>query len=149
MHSFYLIAAISLSGINAAKVAGIIAGVYTILQVAKAKFPAITGTWALVINIGLSIGAVAVILPPEKLFSMESFTALAIAGISAMGSAGIHGTVQNVAPVALQTVLGQGPKTDAPQVDTASVADTTPQTPIGGNIGIVGRKSDPYEDILK
>ena len=115
MHSLYFIAAISLSAITAGKVAGIIASVYAILQVVKKTFPAVTGRWALAINLGLSIGAVAIVLPPDKLFSMESFTALAIAGISAMGSAGIHGTVQNVAPAALQNVLGQGNSADAPQ----------------------------------
>ena len=128
MHPFYLIAAISLSGLNAAKVAGIIASVYTILQVVKKTFPAVSGHWALLINLGLSIGGVAVLMPPDKLFSLDSLTALAIAGISALGSAGIHGTVQNVAPVALQTVLGQGPKTDAPQVNTASVATVPTQS---------------------
>jgi len=128
MHSLYLIAAISLSGVTAGKVAGIIASVYTILQVVKKTFPAVTGRWALAINLGLSIGAVAIVLPPDKLFSMESFTALAIAGISALGSAGIHGTVQNVAPVALQTVLGQGPKVDAAQVDSVSAAAISAQT---------------------
>lgn len=127
MHYLYFIAAISLSGITAAKVAGIVASVYAILQVVKKTFPAVTGKWALAINIGLSIGAVAIVLPPDKLFSMESFTALAIAGISAMSSAGIHGTVQNVAPAALQNVLGQGPKVDAPQVNAPSVT-TTPVT---------------------
>jgi hypothetical protein len=116
MHSLYLIAAISLSGVTAGKVAGIIASVYTILQVIKKTFPAVNGYAALAINLGMSIGAVAVILPPEKLFSLDSLTALAIAGISALGSAGIHGTVQNVAPVALQAVLGQGPKVDATAV---------------------------------
>jgi len=121
MHSLYLIATISLSGVTAGKVAGIIASVYTILQVVKKTFPVVTGRWALAINIGLSIGAVAIVLPPDKMFSMESFTALAIAGISAMGSAGIHGTVQNVAPAALQNVLGQGNSADAPQGDSAIV----------------------------
>ena len=121
MHSLYLIATISLSGVTAGKVVGIIASVYTILQVVKKTFPAVTGRWALVINIVLSIGAVAIVLPPDKLFSMESFTALAIAGISAMGSAGIHGTVQNVAPAALQNVLGQGDKTDATQGNSVAV----------------------------
>lgn len=121
MHYFYFIAAISLSGITAGKVAGIIASVYAILQVVKKTFPAVTGKWALAINLGLSIGAVAIVLPPDKLFSMESLTALAIAGITAMGSAGIHGTVQNVAPAALQTVLGQGTTADALQVNSASV----------------------------
>lgn len=140
MNTLYLIAAITLSGVTAGKVAGIIAAVYTILQVVKKTFPAVNGTWALLINLGLSIGAVAVILPPDKLFSMESFTALAIAGISAMGSAGIHGTVQNVAPVALQTVLGQGPKVDGPQVNTASVAPVSAQSTT---------KPSPYEEILK
>jgi hypothetical protein len=129
MHPLYFIAAISLSGITAGKVAGIIASVYAILQVAKKTFPALTGKWALAINLGLSVGAVAIVLPPDKLFSMESFTALAIAGITAMGSAGIHGTVQNVAPAALQTVLGQGTKTDAPQGNSVAVAPTTAQSP--------------------
>jgi len=121
MHTLYLIAAISLSGITAGKVAGIIASVYTILQVVKKTFPAVTGRWALAINLGLSIGAVAIVLPPDKLLSMESFTALAIAGISAMGSAGIHGTVQNVAPAALQNVLGQGNSADSPQGNSVAV----------------------------
>jgi hypothetical protein len=119
MHSLYLIAAISLSGVTAGKVAGIIASVYAILQVVKKTFPAVNGYAALAINLGLSIGAVAVLMPPDKLFSLDSLTALAIAGISALGSAGIHGTVQNVAPAALQTVLGQGPKVDAPQGDSS------------------------------
>jgi len=128
MHSLYLIAAISLSGVTAGKVAGIIASVYAILQVVKKTFPSVNGYAALAINLGLSVGAVAILLPPEKLFSLDSLTALAIAGISALGSAGIHGTVQNVAPAALQTVLGQGPKVDAPQVDSASTTAISAQT---------------------
>lgn len=148
MHHFYLIAAISLSGINAAKVAGIIASVYTVLQVVKKTFPAVSGHWALLINLGLSIGGVAVLMPPDKLFSLDSLTALAIAGISALGSAGIHGTVQNVAPVALQTVLGQGPKTDAPipQI-SVPISATSGVAAIGGQPTTT--KSDPYQEILK
>lgn len=128
MHSLYFIGAITLSGITAAKVAGIIASVYAILQVAKKTFPALIGKWALAMNLGLSIGAVAIVLPPDKLFSMESFTALAIAGITAMGSAGIHGTVQNVAPAGLQAVLGQSKATDAPQGNSVAVAPIAEQS---------------------
>jgi len=128
MHPIYFIATITLSGITAGKVAGIIASVYAILQVVKKTFPAVTGRWALAINLGLSIGAVAIVLPPDKLFSMESFTALAIAGISAMGSAGIHGTVQNVAPTALQNVLGQGNSAETPQGNSVAAQDIPAQS---------------------
>src|SRR5580765_4015163 len=144
MHIIYTLAAISLSGVTAGKVAGIIAAVYTILQVLKAKLPGISGRWALLINLGLSIGGVAVLMPPDKLFSLDSLTALAIAGISALGSAGIHGTVQNVAPVALQTVLGQGPKVDAPVTVSGSTALNLSAAQSKTATG-----SDPYEDILK
>lgn len=99
MHHLYFIAAISLNAATAGKVAGIVASVYTLLQVIKKSFPGVSGYGALAINVGLSIGGVAILLPPEKLFSLESLTSLLVAGISAAGAAGIHGTVQNLTSV--------------------------------------------------
>lgn len=140
MHSLYLIAAISLDPATAGKILGEMTAVYGLLQGVKKTFPALTGKWAIVLNVAMSLIGAAVIIPPNTFFSMGTLMVVLLAGIQAAGSAGIHGTVQNVAPVALQTVLGQGPKVDAPQVNVSSglLGSVIPPT-----------KPNPYEDILK
>jgi hypothetical protein len=137
MHSIYLISAISLNNATAGKVLGEIGAVYLLLQGLKKAFPALSGKWMVLLNVALSLCGSALIIPPESFFSTGTLVVVLLAGIQAAGSAGIHGTVQNVAPVALQTVLGQGPKVEAPQVDSVSTA-AAPTV-----------KTNAYEDILK
>lgn len=150
MHPFYLIAAISLDPATAGKIVGEVATVYGLLQVIKAKFPALTGKWAIILNVSMSLCGAAAIIPPDSFFSKGTLMILLLAVIQALGSAGIHGTVQNVAPVALQTVLGQGPK---PTDNVRQQMQNFPPALSGlmGGVGAppVATKSDPYEDILK
>jgi len=113
MHSVQLIAAITLNAVTAGKILGEVSAVYAVLQGLKKAFPALAGRWMIVLNIALSLCGAATIIPPDSLFSTGTLVIVLLAGIQAAGSAGIHGTVQNVAPVALQAVLGQAPKADA------------------------------------
>lgn len=101
--------AIPLDATTAGKVLAISGSAYAVLQALKKVFPGISGYWAVALNVAINVIGVLIVLPPEKLFSLESLTTLLIAGITAAGSAGIHGTVQNVAPAAVQSVLGQKP----------------------------------------
>mgnify|MGYP006951277386 CR=1 FL=1 len=128
MHSLYLIAAISLDPATAGKILGEIGVVYGLLQIVKKNVPSLTGKWAVVLNYAMSLIGAALIIPPNSFFSVGTLQVLLLAVIQANGSAGIHGTVQNVAPVALQTVLGQGPKVDAPQVDSVSATAISAQS---------------------
>lgn len=151
MHYFYLIAAISLNAATAGKILGEVSAVYAVLQGLKKAFPGLAGRWMVVLNVALSLCGAAAIIPPDSFFSTGTVVMILLAGIQAAGSAGIHGTVQNVAPVALQTVLGQGPKTDAPQVDSVSVLpipEAQGSTHAEAYKNTVG-KANPYEDILK
>lgn len=113
MHSFQLITAITLNAATAGKILGEVSAVYAVLQGLKKAFPSLAGRWMVVLNIALSLCGAAAIIPPESLFSTGTVVMILLAGIQAAGSAGIHGTVQNVAPVALQTVLGQAPAVNA------------------------------------
>ena len=85
--------ALALSTATSAKILGIAGAVYAILQVAKKIFPALSGWWALGMNIGLSVAAVLVTVTPENLFSVDTLVAV-LTAIAA--SAGIHGTVKNL-----------------------------------------------------
>lgn len=98
--------AITLDATSAGKVLGLAGSVYAILQVVKVKFPSVTGYWAIGLNVALSVIGVLVLLPPEHLWSLNSFTTLMIAGITAASAAGIHGTVPTL-PQAVQKVTGQ------------------------------------------
>jgi len=100
---------IPLDAATAGKVLAEVSSVYLLLQGIKKAFPSLMGKWAVVLNIALSIVGAVVIIPPDHLFSVQTLTMLLLAGIQAAGSAGIHGTVQNVAPLAVQTALGQAP----------------------------------------
>src|SRR3954468_812741 len=73
------------------KLLAIAGSVYAILQVVKQVFP-LAGIGAVLLNVGLSILGVAVLIKPEDLFSLPTFTAVAIAAISA---AGAHGTIKS------------------------------------------------------
>jgi hypothetical protein len=73
------------------KILAIAGSVYTILQVVKQVFP-VAGLGAVVINVILSALGVAVFMKPEDLFSLQSLTALVVAGLTA---AGAHGTVKS------------------------------------------------------
>jgi len=73
------------------KLLAISGSVYAILQVAKQVFP-LAGLWAVLFNVVLSILGVAVVIRPEDLFSLPTFTAVAIAAITA---AGAHGTIKS------------------------------------------------------
>lgn len=141
MHPFYLIAAISLNAATAGKILGEVSAVYAVLQGLKKAFPGLAGRWMVVLNVALSLCGAAVIIPPDSFFSTGTLVMILLAGIQAMGSAGIHGTVQNVAPVALQTVLGQGPKVEAQPVNSSGMPPSS--------IPIVKTSANPYEDILK
>ena len=151
MHPFYLIAAISLDPATAGKIVGEVTAVYGLLQALKKAFPALSGKWAIVLNVFMSLCGAAAIIPPSSLFSVGTLNVLLLALIQTLGSAGIHGTVQNVAPVALQTVLGQGPK-PMQQIQqseplSGSLASMSGLAAAGAKPA--GEKSDPYEDILK
>lgn len=97
---------IALDASTAGKLLGISGSVYTILQAVKLKFN-LNGYWAIGLNILLSVGGVLILLPPEHLFSLASVTTLMLAGISAAGAAGIHGTVPTL-PETVKKVTGQG-----------------------------------------
>lgn len=127
MHPLYLIAAISLTAGTAGKVLGELGSVYLLLQGIKKAFPALAGRWMVVLNVALSLCGAALIIPPDSFFSSGTLVVVLLAGIQAAGSAGIHGTVQNVAPLALQAVLGQGPKVDTTAVSPVSTAPVTAQ----------------------
>ena len=103
----YLLATITLDATTAAKVLAISALVYALLQTVKKAFPALSGWWAVGLNIALSIVGAVIVVPQDQLFSLATLTTLLTAGIAAAGAAGIHGTVQNVAPAPVQTALGQ------------------------------------------
>jgi hypothetical protein len=85
--------AFALSTATSAKILGIAGAVYAVLQVAKKIFPALSGWWALGLNIALSVAAVLVTVTPENLFSVDTLVAV-LTAIAA--SAGIHGTVKNL-----------------------------------------------------
>lgn len=123
MHT-YLIATITLNAVAAGKVLGISASVYAILQVVKKTFPSVSGKFAVGMNVILSVSGSMALFTPDKLFSIETVTALIIAGITAAGSAGIHGTVQNVAPPAVQAILGQVPIVLATDTTNATTQET-------------------------
>lgn len=97
---------IPLDAATAAKVLALSGSVYGILQVIKQVFPRLGGYWAIGLNIALSVLGALLVLPPDHLFSLQSFTTLMIAGITAAGAAGIHGTVPTL-PASVQKVLGQ------------------------------------------
>jgi len=122
MYLFLL--AITLNAAAAGKVLGISASVYAILQVVKKTFPSVSGKWAVIMNVILSVSGSMALFTPDKLFSMETATALIIAGITATGSAGIHGTVQNVAPQSVQVMLGQALTVQATDTTNATTQAT-------------------------
>ena len=88
--------AFSISGVDASKVLAIMASVFAILQAAKKAFPALSGWYAVAINVAISVIGMLVVIPPDKLFSLETLTTAALALIAALGAAGIHGTYTNV-----------------------------------------------------
>jgi hypothetical protein len=74
------------------KILAIAGSVYAVLQAVKQYLYPVSGLGAVILNIVLSGLGVLVGIKPEDLFSLNTLTTLAIAGISA---AGIHGTVKS------------------------------------------------------
>jgi hypothetical protein len=73
------------------KILTISASVYAILQGAK-KFIPLSGIWAVVFNVFVSALGVVIALKPEDLFSVQTLSALLLAGLAA---AGVHGTARS------------------------------------------------------
>jgi sugar phosphate permease len=77
----------------AAKILGVAAVVYTVLQAVKKFIPALSGPWAIVLNLVFSILGFVVTVPADQLFSLS--TVLAV--LSAAGTAaGAHGTIKSL-----------------------------------------------------
>lgn len=76
-----------------ARIIAVIGIVFAAVQAAKLAFPAIAGGWAILLNIVLSTAGIVVALPAEKVFSLETLSAVIVAAI---GAAGVHGTVSAV-----------------------------------------------------
>lgn len=89
---------IAVSSATAAKVIAAMGSVFTILQVAKKVFPNLAGWYAFALNVTLSVIGAVVSVPPESLFSVQTFTTLMVAVITAAGAAGFHGTWKNLGP---------------------------------------------------
>lgn len=119
--------AFSISGIDASKVLAIMASVFAILQAAKKAFPALSGWYAVAINVAISVIGMLVVIPPDKLFSLETLTTAALALIAALGAAGIHGTYTNVInppePVVIPSM------TTSTQVSAPASSTTTSKDP--------------------
>jgi hypothetical protein len=101
---------VALDPLTAGKVLAVSAVVYAALQAIKKTFPAVSGWWAVALNVGLSIGGVLAVVPVEQVLSLSTLTAVLTAAIAA---AGIHGSVQNLGPQSAQT-----PKVVATTVST-------------------------------
>jgi len=86
---FYVVTATAI----ATKIAVIAAIVYPVLQVLKKVIPAISGKWALVLNIALSTVGILVATPTDQILTVTTLLSL-ITTVAA--SAGVHGTVQNL-----------------------------------------------------
>jgi hypothetical protein len=76
-----------------ARIIAVIGIVYAALQALKLAFPAIAGGWAILLNVIFSAAGIVVALPAEKVFSLETLTAVIVAAI---GAAGVHGTVSSM-----------------------------------------------------
>lgn len=94
----FLVGGIAFTAGTATKVIGVMGAVYAILQALKKTFPALAGWYAVALNALLSIVGVLVVVPPERFFSLDTLTTAIIALITAMGAAGIHGTVSTLGP---------------------------------------------------
>src|SRR5258708_21486031 len=110
---FPIAAALSLDAVTAGKVLVLLTAVYTILLSLKKALPAIGGPaiggwFALALNIVLAVIGAVVILPVGQFFSVETLTIAIVAGITAAGAAGIHGTVSKLGPPASSSSSGSG-----------------------------------------
>jgi hypothetical protein len=99
----------ALSPALAGEVLAISGVVYAALQALKKAFPVLSGWPAVGINVALSILGAVIVIPQDQLFSLSTLTTLLVGGIAAAGAAGVHGTVQNLAPASVQAALGQTP----------------------------------------
>ena len=93
--TYFLCFALALTTATSAKILAIAGAVYAVLQVAKKIFPSLAGPWALLLNLGLSVAGVLVTVTPDKFLSVDTLVAVLTA---VAASAGIHGTVKNLAP---------------------------------------------------
>lgn len=85
-----------LSSALTGKVIAVMGVVYAVLQAIKKAFPQIMGWSAVIVNVLFSaIGAV-IVIPPEHWFSLDTLTTGLVALVSALGAAGIHGTVSKL-----------------------------------------------------
>ena len=94
--SFLIGSGLAFDALTAGKVLGLLTAVFTILQALKKAFPSIGGWGSVVLNIALSVIGAVVILPAGQFFSVETLTIAIVAGITAAGAAGIHGTIKNL-----------------------------------------------------
>jgi hypothetical protein len=108
-HITILLITLTLNAALAAKVLAISAVVYAALQALKKAFPALSGWASVAINVALSVIGAVIVVPPDQLFSLTTLTTVLVGGIAAAGAAGVHGTVQNLAPAGVQSALGQAP----------------------------------------
>ena len=120
----YLIAtAVTLSVPPAAKVLAVIGAVYGILQTAK-KIPAftkyLTGWVAVAVNVALSAGGLVLAIPADQLYTTNTLLALIS---TALGAAGIHGTVSAMTP---PTVLATVPPSTEVKAVPAALVPTDP-----------------------
>lgn len=95
---FSLWAGAAFNASTAGKVLAVAGVVYAVLQALKQAFPAISGWWAVALNIVFSSVGVLIAVPTDQVFSVATLTAVLTAAIAA---AGVHGTVKNA-------VLGGG-----------------------------------------
>jgi len=97
MH-LYLLAAITFStSVVAAKIIGISAVVFVVLQALKkapAVGPYLHGWLAIALNVALSIAGILSVLTPDQVFSWQTLIAVLTAALSASGIHGVYSSQQ-------------------------------------------------------
>jgi hypothetical protein len=98
MHFFamLLLLSVALTVPPAAKVLAIVGTIYAVIQALK-RVPALTpylkGWVAIALNVALSIGGLLVTVPASQLYTTDTLITLLT---TALGAAGIHGTVKSL-----------------------------------------------------
>ena len=88
----FLFAVINVTAVSA-KALAIAVVIYPLLQGIKKLFPALTGGYALALNLALAVLGFVVTVPSSQLVSMDTLVGL-LTAVSA--AAGIHGTVKSL-----------------------------------------------------
>ena len=111
----------------AAKVLAVIGAVYGIIQAAK-KIPAftkyLTGWVAIAVNVLLSAGGLLIAIPADQLYTANTLLALIS---TALGAAGIHGTVSAMSPPTILATVP--PSTQVKEVAATLVPDNPAAVP--------------------